>query len=329
MARQELARFLRQRREDLRPGDIGLPTDGRRRTPGLRREEVARLAHMSVDYYVRLEQARGPRPSPRILDALTTALRLSPAEQTHLFRLAGANPVPSASPVRQVRPYVVDLLHRMPETAAVVTDATYDVIAFNPLADAVLGDLAREPNLARRRYLGPSYENSGAEEFGHIAVARLRAAADRYPGDEPLARLLAQLRATSTEFTEIWNTNPVRAPGHRTKTITHPELGPLRLNCDVLTIPQDDQQVVFLTADPGTPTARALRHLAACGQDLPGQAGDCSQAATMQHLTDVPESFARPADRDQVDCEDAANVARTGSRYGVTGPSTRPRRGPR
>jgi hypothetical protein len=219
---------------------------------------------MSVDYYIRLEQARGPHPSPRILDALTGALRLSAAERTHLFRLAGASPTPPAGPVRQVRPYVVNLLRRMPEAAAVVTDATYEVIAFNPLADAVFGNLGQEPNLARRRFLGLNYsESSSTEEFGHIAVARLRAAADRYPHDTALARLLTQLRADSIEFTEIWNTNPVHAPGHRTKTITHPQLGSLRLNCDVLTIPDDDQQVVFVTADPGTPTARALRHLAA------------------------------------------------------------------
>ncbi|HEY2671031.1 MAG TPA: helix-turn-helix transcriptional regulator [Rugosimonospora sp.] len=265
MSRPELARFLRDRREGLRTADVGLPGGTRRRTPGLRREEVARLAHMSVDYYVRLEQARGPRPSSRILDALTGALRLSPAERVHLFRLAGTNPTPPAGPVRRVRPYVVNLLRRIPEAAAVVTDATYDVIAFNPLADALLGNLAQEPNLARRRFLGLGYESSSAEEFGHIAVARLRAAADRYPRDEPLTRLLAQLHATSHEFTEIWDTNPVRAPGHRTKTITHPRLGPLRLNCDVLTIPDDDQQVVFLTADPGTTTARAVRELVKAG----------------------------------------------------------------
>ncbi|MEU8254266.1 helix-turn-helix transcriptional regulator [Micromonospora inaquosa] len=264
MARQELARFLRERRDEMGPADVGLPAGPRRRTPGLRREEVARLAHMSVDYYTRLEQARGPHPSPRILEALTEALRLSPAERTHLFRLAEASPTPPAGPVRQVRPYVVNLLRRIPEAAAVVTDASYDVIDFNPLADALLGDLRQEPNLARRRFLGLNgYESSSAEEFGHIAVARLRAAADRYPRDEPIARLLAELRASSTEFTEIWNTNPVRAPGHRTKTITHPQLGPLRLNCDVLAIPDDDQQVVFITADPGSPTARALRHLTA------------------------------------------------------------------
>ncbi|MEU4482548.1 helix-turn-helix transcriptional regulator [Micromonospora sp. NPDC023966] len=265
MAGQELAWFLRQRREDLRPADFGLPAGPRRRTPGLRREEVAQLAHMSVDYYARLEQARGPHPSPRILDALADALRVSPAERTYLFRLAGATPAPPAGPVRQVRPHMVNLLRRIPEAAAVVTDASYDVIAFNPLADALLGNLRQEPNLARRRFLGlGSYESSSAEEFGHIAVARLRAAADRYPRDERLARLLTGLRAASPEFTEIWNTNPVRAPSHRIKTITHPQLGPLRLNCDVLTIP-DDQQVVFITADHGTPTARALRHLGAVG----------------------------------------------------------------
>ncbi|WP_345637925.1 helix-turn-helix transcriptional regulator [Rugosimonospora acidiphila] len=269
MARQELARFLRDRRERRSPAEVGLPAGPGRRTPGLRREEVARLAHMSVEYYARLEQARGPRPSPRILDALTDALRLSPAERSHLFRLAGANPTPPGGPVRQVRPYVVDLLHRLPETAAVVTDASYNVIAFNPLADALLGDLAREPNLARRRFLGAlgdgnsGYdENSSAGEFGEIVVARLRAAVARYPGDEPLTRLLAQLRAGSDEFTAIWDTNPVRAPGHRVKTITNPRLGPVRVNCDVLTIPEDDQQVVFVTADPGSPSARALRGLA-------------------------------------------------------------------
>lgn len=264
MARQELARFLRDRREDLRPADVGLPAGPRRRTPGLRREEVAGMANMSVEYYARLEQARGPHPSPRILDAITGALRLAPAERTHLFRLAGANPTPPPGPARRVRPYVADLLRRMPEAAAVVTDASYDVIAWNPLAEALLGDLDTEPNLARRRFLRrDSRESSSAEEFGHIAVARLRSAADRYPRDEPLARLLAELRAGSEEFVAIWETNPVRAPGHRTKTMTHPEAGPVRVNCDVLAVPDDDQQVVFITADPGTPSARALRHLLA------------------------------------------------------------------
>ncbi|MEV6865937.1 helix-turn-helix transcriptional regulator [Streptosporangium subroseum] len=265
MARQDLAGFLRDRRERLCPADVGLHADNRRRTPGLRREEVADLAHMSVDYYARLEQARGPRPSPRILDALTGALRLTPAERTHLFQLAGTSPTPPAGPVRQVRPHVADLLRRIPDTAAIVTDATYGVIAGNPLAYALLGDLGAKPNLAHRRFLGSHYESSSSEEFAHIVVARLRRAVDRYPRDKILARLLAELRAGSEEFVHIWDTNPVHDPGHRVKSIIHPQVGRVRLNCDVLTIPNDDQQVVFITADPGTPAARALRHLLPAG----------------------------------------------------------------
>ncbi|AGZ41868.1 helix-turn-helix transcriptional regulator [Actinoplanes friuliensis] len=262
MARQELARFLRDRREGLRPADVGLPAGPRRRTPGLRREEVAGLAHISVDYYVRLEQARGPHPSGRILEALTGALRLTTAERNHLFRLAGASPAPPGAPSRQVRPYVADLLRRLPGSAAIVTDATYDVIAWNPLAEALLGDLGSRPNLARRRFLEPGREyGPGAADFAEIAVARLRSSAARYPHDTGLSRLLTELWDGSPEFRAVWETNPVRVPGHRTKTIEHPVAGPLKVNCDVLTVPDDDQQVVFVTADPGTPAARALRLL--------------------------------------------------------------------
>ncbi|WP_433220750.1 helix-turn-helix transcriptional regulator [Dactylosporangium sp. CS-047395] len=260
MARAELGRFLRDRREALRPHDVGLPAGPRRRTPGLRREEVAGLAAMSVEYYARLEQARGPQPSRRILDALGAALRLDPAERTHLFRLAGTAPAAPPGPSRRVRPYVAGLLHRV-DAAAVVTSAAYDVIAWNPLAAALLTGLGDHPNLARRRFLGGPPASSGAEEFGHIAVARLRAAADRYPHDEPLARLLDEL-SVSEEFRHVWAQNPVRAPGHRSKIIEHPVLGSLHVHCDVLEVPGDDQQVVFLTADPGSASARALEKLA-------------------------------------------------------------------
>jgi transcriptional regulator with XRE-family HTH domain len=265
MARQGLASFLRDRREALCPADVGLLAGSRRRTPGLRREEVAGLANMSVEYYARLEQARGPQPSAPVLAGVANALRLTPAERAHVFRLAGvALPAPPGPP-RRVRPYVASMLERIPDTAAIVTAATYDVIAFNPLAEALLGDAVRtRPNLARRRFLRPAeIRTSGQEEFGEIAVARLRAAADRYPRDHGLAALLADLRAGSEEFTEIWDRHPVRAPGHRTKTLSHRQAGPLRVHCDVLTIPEDDQQVVFITADPGSPSARALRRLAA------------------------------------------------------------------
>ena len=261
MARAELARFLRNRREALDPAEAGLPHGLRRRTPGLRREEVAGLAHMSVDYYVRLEQARGPFPSARILEGLTIALRLGAADRRHLFRLAGV-PVPAPGLTRRPRPHVVSMLDRMPEAAAIVTDASYDVIAWTPLAGTLLGNLSGRPNLARRRFLDRApFSATDAEEFGAIAVARLRAAADRYPDDARLAGLLADLRAGSEEFAAIWDTNPVREAGHRTKRVDHPAAGPLRLNCDVLAVPDDDQQVVFITADPGSRSARALRAL--------------------------------------------------------------------
>ncbi|WP_046733917.1 helix-turn-helix transcriptional regulator [Streptomyces humi] len=269
MARQELARFLRERRAGLRPQTVGLPAGtAPRRTPGLRREEVAELAHMSVDYYTRLEQARGPRPSPRVLDALAGALRLAPAERSHLFRLAGSAAPPTGTPaVGRVRPHVAGLLERLPGTAAIVTDAAYGLVAWNPLAQLLLGgDLGRgTTNLARRRFLGQGLMpvSSTAEEFGHVVVARLRRAADRYPNDARLTALLAELHAGSEEFRSIWATHPVHAPGHRAKVLDHPELGRLLLNCDVLLVPEDDQEVVLVTADPGSPSARRIAELAA------------------------------------------------------------------
>jgi transcriptional regulator with XRE-family HTH domain len=267
VGREDLARFLRERRESVRPAEVGLVAGPRRRTPGLRREEVAELASMSVEYYARLEQARGPRPSARILDSIAGTLGLEPAERAHLYRLAGVIPPAPPGPPSHVRPHVACLLGRLQDTAAIVTAATYDVIAWNPLAGVLFG-LQGKPNLARRRFLHrDEVLTSGHEDFGEIAVSRLRAAAARYPHDAALATLLADLRAGSEEFTGIWDTYPVRVAGHRTKNMVHPEVGRLQVSCDVLTVPDDDQQVVFITADPGSRSARALRHLASA---LPG-----------------------------------------------------------
>ncbi|MEV6042229.1 helix-turn-helix transcriptional regulator [Streptomyces xanthochromogenes] len=274
MARQEQARFLRARRASLRPHELGLPvTDGPRRTPGLRREEVTGFAHTSVDYYTRLEQARGPRPSARILDAPAQALRLTPVERSHVFRLAGSVVPPGGTVVRPVRPQVARLLERLPETGAVVTDAACGIVARNPLAQPLFGgDLgAGTTNLARRRFLGQGrmYESSSAEEFGHIVVAGLRRAVDRCPNDPQLATLLAELRAGRQEFGRIWETRPVHAPGHRAKNLDHPRVGRLRLNCDVLLVPEDDQEVVLIAADPGSPAERGLRALASAASVHP------------------------------------------------------------
>ncbi|GAA2658203.1 MULTISPECIES: helix-turn-helix transcriptional regulator [Actinosynnema] len=279
MARVELARFLRERREGVAPEAVGLFGGGVRRTPGLRREEVARLASVSVDYYVRMEQARGSRPSAGVLEGVSGALRLSAAERRHLFRLAGVAAPAAGGPVRVVRPHVAALLERVGGVAALVTDATYEVVAANSVACAVFGGWPG--NLARARFLGDGGEGggggmtevSGGEEFGAIVVARLRRASARYPGDARLSGLLGELRAGSAEFRAVWDSNPVREAGHRRKVVAHPEVGELRVACDVLEVPEDDQQVVFVTADPGSASEAALRELAGRGAGGRGVSG--------------------------------------------------------
>lgn len=270
MSKADLAAFLRDRRARLRPA----AGDGRRRrTPGLRREEVAHRAGISVDYYTRLEQARGPQPSPRVLDSLSAALDLDAADRHRLFALAAAAPTPPRTVPRVVRPHVADLLHRMPGTAAIVTAATYDVVASNPLADALLGHLDVEPNLARRYFLDGRHWSSGADGFGEVAVARLRAAATRYPSDAALASLLRELHAGSSGFRALWAAEPTRTPGHRRKVVEHPVVGRLEVMCDVLLVPEDDQQVVLITAEPGSPDERVLRSLVAARPDVPMATG--------------------------------------------------------
>lgn len=262
MSRSELAVFLRDRRARLRP----VHSDGRvRRTPGLRRQEVAELASMSVEYYTRLEQGRGSRPSPRILESLSAALQLDHADHARLFALATVAPAPSRAVPRTVRPHLTALLNRMPGTAAIVTAATYDVIGWNPLAEALLGHLEASPNLARRYFLQGSHWSSDSDGFAEVAVARLRAAATRYPADSGLHRLLTDLREGSPRFSALWATEPTRTPGHRVKTVDHPVAGHFHVTCDVLLVPEDDQQVVLITAEPDSPDDRALQSLVAAG----------------------------------------------------------------
>ncbi|WP_130494431.1 helix-turn-helix transcriptional regulator [Motilibacter rhizosphaerae] len=258
MWRRELARFLRERRARVRPPQ----GEGRRRTPGLRREEVADGARMSVEYYARLEQGRGARPSPRILDGLARALQLDEAERQRLFALAhSVAPVPDRVP-SEVRPHVAALLHRLPGTAAFVTSAAYDVVASNAPARALLGLTDERANLARRHFLEGRHWSTASVEFGEVAVARLRAAATRYPADPELAALVQELAQGSTPFRRLWASDPARLPGHRTKQVDHPVLGRLTVDCDVLLVPEDDQQVVMVTAAPGSAEERSLRSLA-------------------------------------------------------------------
>ncbi|MGW8066890.1 helix-turn-helix transcriptional regulator [Streptomyces ziwulingensis] len=283
MDRRELAGFLRGRRESITPADVGLPAGPRRRTPGLRREEVAQLAFISTEYYTRLEQARGPRPSREVLAGLARALRLSDAERDHLHHLAGAPPGPPAGPSREVPHSILDLLRRLPHTAAIVLSATYEVIAWNDLAAALLEDFSplsrRERNLVRRAYLTPPsrerplYDPFDAEAFARAAARRLRATAARYPDDPEVTTLVGDLLSGSVEFARLWAAHDVRPESTLRKTVNHPLIGPITINCDLLDVTDQDQQVVLYTVEPGSPAEQALRLLSVIGtqrMDVPG-----------------------------------------------------------
>lgn len=283
MDRRELADFLRSRRARITPSDVGLPAGARRRTPGLRREEVAQLAYISTEYYTRLEQARAPRPSLEVLAQVARALRLSDAERDHLHHLAGTPPAPPSGPSREVRQSIVDLLHRLPQAAAIVISATHEVIAWNDLAAALMEDFSalprRDRNLVRRVFLGPHPEGrrlygvSDREEFALSAVQQLRAASARYPDDAELTGLVAELLDGSEEFARLWAAHDVTAAPTLCKTFDHPLVGPVDVNCDVLDIADRDQRVVIYTAAPGSPSEEALRLLSVVGTqrlDVPG-----------------------------------------------------------
>ncbi|GIF21774.1 transcriptional regulator with XRE-family HTH domain [Actinoplanes tereljensis] len=285
MNRAELAGFLRSRRERIAPGDVGLPTGRRRRTPGLRREEVAQLAFISTDYYTRLEQARSPHPSREVLSGLARALRLSDAERDHLHHLAGEPPAPPAGPSREVRQSILDLIARLPQSAATVISASFEVIAWNDLAAALMEDFSvlprRDRNLARMVFLGGPgrlYQVSDADRFAQHAAHRLRATAARYPGDPEVAELVRDLRAGSERFRELWASHDVTDEPTLVKTFQHTEVGPVTVNCDVLDIADRDQRLVIYTATPGSPSEEALALLSVIGGT--GSSPATSDAAT-------------------------------------------------
>jgi transcriptional regulator with XRE-family HTH domain len=233
-----------------------------------------------VEYYARLERARGASPSRRVLGELARALRLSPEERRHLFELAGAAPEAPAGPPSEVPDTVLNLLEHMTDIAAFVVNARYDVIAWNGLAAALFEDFSAMPpsrrNLVYRHFLHPDpaarhYGMSGAEDFGRLAVGALRAAAGRYPGDPRIREMVATLRRDSAEFAELWDGHHIETGFHHHKIMQHPVVGTLRLNCDTLAVPMRDQYLVCFTAEHGSPSHEALRLLAVVGtQDLTG-----------------------------------------------------------
>ena len=277
MDRGELASFLRRSRARLQPGDVGLQTGDRRRTPGLRRQEVAQLAGMSVDYYVRLEQGRGPRPSRQVLSALARALRLSDDERRYLHLLAGEQASPPPGPLSDVRPGLLHLLDRLEDTPALVCDAVYTVLAWNRMAAALITDFSaiplRDRNIAWRFFTDPDararHDPDGAARMAHEIVADLRSTAARYPDNDGVARLVRRLQQASSEFACLWAAQDVVTNRSNTKRLHHPVVGWLDLDCEALHDPDRDQWVIVYTAPPGTPSHEALRLLGVIGiQDL-------------------------------------------------------------
>lgn len=277
MDKQELGAFLRSRRERLRPQDVGLPSGSRRRTPGLRREEVAVLAHISTEYYVRLEQGRAPRPSAEVLAGIAGALRLTDAESEHLHVLAGTAPARTGLHRRDVRPSILALLDRLPQTAAFVISAVFEVLAWNDLAGALMEDFAaltpRNRNLARRAFLGTEradpalYGISDAAEFRHHVVMQLRSTLARYPTDPAVTGLVGELRDDSAEFARLWGRHDVQAAPMLTKTFRHPVVGEITVDCDSLALTDRDQHLVLYSAPPGSHGAEALAFLNVLGSE--------------------------------------------------------------
>lgn len=272
----EFASVLRSWRDRVRPEEVGLPTGPGRRTPGLRREELAALAGVSVDYVVRLEQGRATNPSAQLLGALATALRLSTAERDHLFRIAGVAPPSRQVVPRHVTPGVQRMVDRLGDVPLAVFTAAHDIVLWNDLWAAVNGDPGHwtglEGNLVWRHFMhghdGTDWDDEHQEEFSSDLVADLRAATGRYPADRDLAALVARLRRESPEFERRWDTG--RVAEHRaSRKRVHTPVGSIEVDCDVLTVPGGDLRVVVYTTVPGSDDDAKLDLLRVTGlQDL-------------------------------------------------------------
>lgn len=273
--RDELAAFLRARRARVSPRDAGLAVTGRRRTPGLRRQEVAQLAGMSVDYYIRLEQARGPNPSQQVLSALARALLLSADERDYLFRMAGEAPPARVRPSREITPGIRHLLDGMPATPGYVVDAAYNILAWNRLGAHFIGDLAgsADRNMIRWMFRRPPADSIWSEadfvRFTRSLVADLRANYARYPGDPQIEGLVTEMLALSPQFAEMWAAHEIEVRGPMLKRVSHPQAGPLEFECQVLHIAETGQRLIAYCAASGSATEAAFAQLAA--QTVPGQ----------------------------------------------------------
>jgi transcriptional regulator with XRE-family HTH domain len=277
MTGTEFGQAVRRWRDRTTPSASGLPTGGRRRAPGLRREELALLAGISVDYLTRLEQGRAARPSEQVVAALGRALRLTEDERTHLHRLAGLAPPGRGTVPTHITPGVHRMLDRLAGTPVAVSDAAGNLLLANPLHVALMGERrGPERNAVWRTFLGAAgrvhYTPDARRALEAAQVSALRTATLRYPADRRLRRLVADLHAGSERFAELWDAEIVGRFAVSRKTVRHPLVGPITLDCDMLHVENGDLNVIVYTVEPGTEDAERLALLTVLGaQDLAGQ----------------------------------------------------------
>ena len=278
----ELGKFLRARRERVRPADVGLaPGVGTRRTPGLRREELATLAGVSIDYYTRLERGRETRPSPAVVDALATALRLDEEETGYLRILASSTArQPARGSAQPIRPTLSMLLESVRPNPAYVIGRTNDVLGANPGGLSLLPGLADWPasqrNTIRYTFLHPVARDLWPdwEQKARACVAQLRAVAGSDPDAPDLAALVGELLVKSPDFGQMWERYEVRKIGDGRKLWRHPAVGELTLSYEVLDINRTDgQRMVIYMAPPGTPDHDAMVLLDRLALDRAGEPG--------------------------------------------------------
>jgi transcriptional regulator with XRE-family HTH domain len=264
----EFGRMLRRWRDRVEPSAVGLPTGGRRRAKGLRREELAGLAGISPDYLTRLEQGRARSPSVQVVEALVRGLRLGDIERDLFYREAGhAAPGPDLVPSR-ISPSVQRFLDRFENVPLVVYDATWNLLLANAPHDALMGEtgswLGIERNAIWRNFLGPAGRiltstDERAEHQGRL-VADLRQTASRYPTDRSVTQLVKELSTRSPRFVELWetgNADPGRNPARR-KVVDHPSVGRIAVDCDTLLVAGEDLRLMIYSAAPGTADAERL-----------------------------------------------------------------------
>lgn len=271
--RAGLAAFLRSRREALRPEDVGLPRGSRRRTPGLRREEVSVLCHISTDYYSRLERERGPQPSEQMIASLAQGLRLSIAERNHLFELAGHRPPVVGGSGDHISPGLLRILDRLSDTPAEVVTELGESLRQTPVGIALTGELTGYRGLERSIYF--RWFTGGADrdlhpveeqpELSRFFVSELRAVVVRRGPSSKAAAIVAALTSSSAEFRELWDLQEVGRRMETTKRFLNAEVGLLELNCHALNDPEQSHSLLFYTATPGSSSAEKLELLGVIG----------------------------------------------------------------